>query len=59
MMVFTGAKSLFTVGKRNYFTGYGILLHGLPVAVVLITQKMKGPFYIKFVQKMLHTVVKP
>ncbi len=27
-----------TVGKRNYFAGYGILLHELPVVVVLITQ---------------------
>ncbi len=27
-----------TVGKRNYCTGYGILLHELPVVVVLITQ---------------------
>ncbi len=25
----------FTVGKRNYFTGYGILLHELPVVTVL------------------------
>ncbi len=29
-----------TVGKRNYFTSYGILLHGLPVVVILITQSM-------------------
>ena len=28
----------YTVGKGYYFTGYGILLHGLPVVVVLITQ---------------------
>ncbi len=27
-----------TVGKRNYFTGYGILLHELPVVAVLFTQ---------------------
>ncbi len=27
-----------TVGKRNYFTGYGILLHKLPVVAVLFTQ---------------------
>ncbi len=31
-------KSLFTVGKQNYFTGYGILLHELPVVAVLFTQ---------------------
>ncbi len=28
----------FTVGKRNYFTGYGILLHELPAVAVLFTQ---------------------
>ncbi len=28
-----------TVGKRNYFTDYGILLHELPVVAVLFTQK--------------------
>ncbi len=28
----------FTVGKRNYFTRYGILLHDLPVVAVLFTQ---------------------
>ena len=38
-----------TVGKQNYFTGYGIQLHELPVVVVLITKA--------FVQKMLHTLV--
>ena len=27
-----------TVGKGNYFTGYGILLHELPVVAVLFTQ---------------------
>ena len=27
-----------TVGKRNYFTGYGILLHEPPVVVVLFTK---------------------
>ncbi len=26
------------MGKRNYFTGYGILLHELPVVAVLFTQ---------------------
>ncbi len=29
-----------TVGKRNYFMGYGILLHELPVVAVLFVQKM-------------------
>ncbi len=29
---------LFTVGKRNYFTGYGILLHELPVVAILFIQ---------------------
>ncbi len=28
----------FTVGKRNYFTGYGILLHEVPVVAMLFTQ---------------------
>ncbi len=28
-----------TVGKRNYFTGYGMLLHKLPVVAVLFTQR--------------------
>ncbi len=27
-----------TVDKRNYFTGYGILLHELPVVAELFTQ---------------------
>ena len=27
-----------TVGKRNYFTGYGILLHELPVVAILFIQ---------------------
>ncbi len=27
-----------TVGKRNYFTGYGILLHKFPVVAVLFNQ---------------------
>ena len=27
-----------TMGKRNYFTGYGILLHELPVVAVLFNQ---------------------
>ncbi len=32
-------KRYITVGKRNYFTGYGILLHELlAVVVVLFTQ---------------------
>ena len=31
-------KCKITVGKRNYFTGYGILLHELPVVAVLFTQ---------------------
>ncbi len=30
--------SYLDYGKRNYFTGNGILLHKLPVVVVLITQ---------------------
>ena len=32
-----GGRSI-TVGKRNYFTGYGILLHELPVVALLIIQ---------------------
>ena len=36
--VYFSVSSTFTVGKRKYFTGYGILLHELPVVVVLITQ---------------------
>ncbi len=27
-----------TVGKQNYFMGYGILLHKLPVVAVLFTR---------------------
>ena len=30
-----------TVGKRNYFTGYRILLHELPVVAVLFTQSIQ------------------
>ncbi len=28
----------YTVGKRNYFMGYGILLHELPVVAILFIQ---------------------
>ena len=30
--------NIITVGEQNYFTGYGILLHELPVVAVLFTQ---------------------
>ncbi len=30
--------ALITVGKRNYFKGYGILVHELPVVAVLFIQ---------------------
>ena len=43
------------VGKRSYFTGYGILLHEPPVVTVLFTQSNNNG--LDFVQKMLHTVV--
>ncbi len=34
----SATDSSFTVGKRNYFTVCGILLHGLPVVAVLLSQ---------------------
>ncbi len=34
-----------TVGKRNLFMGYGILLHELPVVAVLFTQSNKDATY--------------
>ena len=33
-------KTDTTVGKRNYFTAYGILLHELPVVEVLELQDL-------------------
>ncbi len=30
------------VGKQNYFTGFGLLLHELPVVAVLFTQSNKN-----------------
>ncbi len=31
-------RKCITVDKRNYFTGYGILLHEFPVVAILFTQ---------------------
>ena len=49
MLIVTVYGDLSTVGKRNYFTGYGILLCELPVVAVLFTQsnnneRMKGRY---------------
>ncbi len=43
------------MGKRNYFTGYGIPLHEFPVVAVLFTKAITQS--LKLVQEMLHTVV--
>ena len=48
---------LITVGKPNYFTGYRILLHKLPVVAVLFTQSnnnegtMEGGWSLRFYKK--------
>ncbi len=39
---------IFTVGKRNYFTGYEILLDELPVVDVLFTQSNNNEGTMKF-----------
>ncbi len=44
-----------TVGKRNYFKGYGILLHKLPVVVVLFTQSNNN-VYLKMLQTVVHVL---
>ena len=38
---------VITVAKRNYFTGYGILLHELAVVVVLFTQSNNNEWTMK------------
>ncbi len=43
-----------TVGKRNYFTGYGILLHKLPVVAALFTQSNNNEGTMK--NSILHTM---
>ncbi len=53
-------QNTVTVGKRNYFTGYIILLHKLPVVAIWFIQSNNNEgaiTLIKFVQKMLHTAV--
>ena len=57
MQIFAKKKQP-TAGKQNYFMGYRILLHELLVVAVLFTQSNNNGshFYLKFVQKMLHTV---
>ncbi len=52
-----------TVGKRNYFTGYGILLHELPVVSVLSTQgnnnewTMKNSIILNVLWNYFHEVI--
>ena len=52
--------SQITVGKQNYFMGYGILLHELPVVAVLFTQSNNNEGTTKnfsTITSHLHTVV--
>ena len=44
----------FTVGKWNYFMGYGILLHELPVVVVLLIQSNNNEGTMKY--SILHEI---